>query len=215
MDSKRGLIELMVEAGVLTFGDFTTKSGRKTPYFVNTGNFTTGAQLAKLGEYYADRIYSALGDDFDALFGPAYKGIPLVAAASAALFTKYGVNKPYFFNRKEAKDHGEGGLFVGAKPESGMRVAIIEDVTTAGTIIRETQEIFKSVGGLTITALYVSADRQERGTGDKTALDELRDDFGINIYPIITASEVIDSLEPGDPYRAKMLDYLAQYGPKI
>ena len=214
MSYKKDFTEFMIASGVLLFGDFVTKSGRNTPYFINTGNYRTGAQIAALGDFYARNVAES-GEEFDILYGPAYKGIPLVTTTAAALWRNHGIDKPYFFNRKEAKDHGEGGLFVGAKPEPGMRVAIIEDVSTAGTAIRETMELFESVGGLTITALYVSADRQERGTGDKTALDELRDDYGINIYPIITASEVIASLSDDDPYRAKMLDYLAEYGPNI
>ena len=213
MDWKKDFIEFMMASNVLLFGDFVTKSGRNTPYFINTGNYRTGAQIATLGDFYALNVAES-GEEYDILYGPAYKGIPLVTTTAAALWKNHGIDKPYFFNRKEAKDHGEGGLFVGAKPEPGMRVAIIEDVSTAGTIIRETLEIFKSVGGLTITALYVSADRQERGTGDKTALDELRENYGINIYPIITAGEIINSLPENDPYRAKMLEYLAQYGAK-
>ena len=212
MSYKKDFTEFMIASGVLLFGDFVTKSGRNTPYFINTGNYRTGAQIAALSDFYARNVAES-GEEFDILYGPAYKGIPLVTTTAAALWRNHGIDKPYFFNRKESKDHGEGGLFVGAKPEPGMRVAIIEDVTTAGTAIRETMELFESVGGLTITALYVSADRQERGTGDKTALDELRDDYGINIYPIITASEVIASLSDDNPYRAKMLDYLAEYGP--
>ena len=214
MSYKKDFTEFMIASGVLLFGDFITKSGRNTPYFINTGNYRTGAQIAALGDFYARNVAES-GEEFDILYGPAYKGIPLVTTTAAALWRNHGIDKPYFFNRKEAKDHGEGGIFVGAVPQPGMRVAIIEDVTTAGTIIRETKEIFKSVGNLTITALYVSADRQERGTGDKTALDELRDDYGINIHPIITAGEIIDSLAENDPYRAKMLAYLAQYGPKV
>lgn len=214
MSTKKEFTDFMIASGVLLFGDFVTKSGRNTPYFVNTGNYRTGAQIAALGDFYARNVADSK-EEFDILYGPAYKGIPLVTVTAAALYKNHGVDKPYFFNRKEVKDHGEGGIFVGAKPEPGMRVAIIEDVTTAGTVVRETQELFKTLEGVRITALYVSVDRQERGTGRKTALDELRDACGINIYPIITAREIIASLSGDDPYRAKMLSYLAEYGPQI
>lgn len=221
MDRKSELIELMVRAGVLTFGDFTTKSGRKTPYFVNTGNFKTGAQMAALGDLYARTIYEDYGTDFDALYGPAYKGIPLAAAAAASLYRLYGVDKPYFFNRKEAKDHGEGGSLIGYKPKDGDRVVIVEDVVTAGTAVRESAELLGSIADLKLAALIVSIDRRERGQGSKAALDELEDEFGLKVCPIATVYDVIDKLHGrevdgrvliDDDMKSKMEAYLAEYG---
>lgn len=221
MDRKSELIELMVRAGVLTFGDFTTKSGRKTPYFVNTGNFKTGAQMASLGDLYARTIYEDFGTDFDALYGPAYKGIPLAAAAAASLYRLYGVDKPYFFNRKEAKDHGEGGSLIGYKPKDGDRIVIVEDVVTAGTAVRESAELLGSIADLKLAALIVSIDRRERGQGSKAALDELEDEFGLKVCPIATVYDVIDKLHGrevdgrvliDDGMKSKMEAYLAEYG---
>ena len=211
MDIKKDFIEFMTGAGVLTFGDFTAKSGRKTPYFVNTGNYKTGAQIARLGDYYAQCIQNS-GEEFDALFGPAYKGIPLAVSAAASLYRDFGKDVPYFFNRKEAKDHGEGGALVGYKPKDGDKIAIIEDVVTAGTAVRESIELLSQVADVKITALYVSVDRMERGTGDLSALDELREAHGIKVYPIITVKEIIASLPVGDERAARMNAYLAQYG---
>ena len=211
MNSKAAFTEFMMGAGVLTFGDFTTKSGRKTPYFINAGKYCTGEQLATLGDFYAAMIADS-GEQFDILFGPAYKGIPLAAVTAAALYKNHGINVEYAFNRKEAKDHGEGGTIVGATPKNGARIAIIEDVTSAGTSVRETQEIMKAFGDITINALFVSVDRMERGTGDVSALDELREEYGINVYPIITAREIIEALPDTDERAAKMEGYLAQYG---
>lgn len=221
MDRKSELIELMVRADVLTFGDFTTKSGRKTPYFVNTGNFKTGAQMASLGDLYARTIYEDFGTDFDALYGPAYKGIPLAAAAAASLYRLYGVDKPYFFNRKEAKDHGEGGSLIGYKPKDGDRIVIVEDVVTAGTAVRESAELLGSIADLKLAALIVSIDRRERGQGSKAALDELEDEFGLKVCPIATVYDVIDKLHGrevdgrvliDDGMKSKMEAYLAEYG---
>ena len=145
MTYQEEFITFMVRAGVLTFGDFTTKSGRRTPYFINTGNYKTGAQAAKLGDYYAACIQQNLPDGVDCLFGPAYKGIPLAVSAAASLYRNYGRDLPYCFNRKEAKDHGEGGVMVGCKPQDGDRVVIVEDVVTAGTAVRESIELFQHV----------------------------------------------------------------------
>ena len=225
MGYKEEFIEFMVRSGVLTFGDFTTKSGRKTPYFINTGNYKTGAQADALGRYYAAAIHDHLGSagGADALFGPAYKGIPLAVTAAAALYREYGEDYPYCFNRKEAKDHGEGGSMVGYKPKDGDRIAIIEDVVTAGTAVRETIALFQNVADVKFTALFVSVDRMERGTGEKSALAELRDDYGIAVFPIVTVREVIAHLHNrpvdgkvyiDDEMKARMEDYLAQYGAK-
>ena len=211
MNSKQGFIDFMASAGVLTFGDFVTKSGRKTPYFVNTGSYKTGMHISTLGDYYAKSVAES-GEQFDALFGPAYKGITLAAATASSLYRNHGVNVPYFFNRKEAKDHGEGGSLVGYMPKDGDRIVIIEDVVTAGTAVRESLELLKAVANVTITALFVSVDRMERGTGERSTLDELRDKFAINVYSIITAQDIIDSLPEGDERIKKMEEYLAQYG---
>ena len=217
---KQEFITFMVRAGVLTFGDFVTKSGRKTPYFVNTGNYRTGSQISALGDYYAACIAHS-GEDFDVLFGPAYKGIPLSVAAASSLYRLHERDVPFCFNRKEVKDHGEGGSLIGYKPQGGERVAVIEDVVTAGTAVRETAALFKQVADVQLTALFVSVDRMERGTGDKTTIDELRDTLGLKVYPIVTVREIIAYLHNreldgqvriNDEIRARMEAYLAEYG---
>ena len=225
MTYQEEFIIFMVRSGVLTFGDFTTKSGRKTPYFINTGNYKTGAQADALGTYYAACIQENLekAGGADVLFGPAYKGIPLVVTAAASLYRNHNADYPYAFNRKEAKDHGEGGNLVGAKIKDGDRIAIIEDVVTAGTAVRETIDLFKTIADVKINALFVSVDRMEKGTGEKSALDELRDDYGINVFPIVTVRQIIDFLHNrpvdgkvyiDDAMKQRMEDYLATYGAK-
>ena len=211
MADKNEFISFMTGAGVLTFGDFVTKSGRKTPYFINTGNYRTGSQISRLGDWYA-RTIAESGEEFDALFGPAYKGIPLAAAAASSLFREYGRDVPYCFNRKEVKDHGEGGGIVGYRPKDGDRIAIVEDVVTAGTAVRESLAFLAGVADVTVTALFVSVDRMERGTGTLSALDELREALGIRVHPIITVRDIIASFPDGDPRRAAMEEYLARYG---
>ena len=211
MADKNEFISFMTGAGVLTFGDFVTKSGRKTPYFINTGNYRTGSQISRLGDWYA-RTIAESGEEFDALFGPAYKGIPLAAAAASSLFREYGRDVPYCFNRKEVKDHGEGGGIVGYRPKDGDRIAIVEDVVTAGTAVRESLAFLAGVADVKVTALFVSVDRMERGTGTLSALDELRESLGIRVHPIITVRDIIASFPDGDPRRAAMEEYLAQYG---
>lgn len=221
MTYQENFITFMVQSGVLTFGDFVTKSGRKTPYFINTGNYKTGAQAAQLGDYYAACIQEHLPDGIDCLFGPAYKGIPLAVAAASSLYRNYQRDLPYCFNRKEVKDHGEGGSMVGYKPQDGDRVVIVEDVVTAGTAVRESLELFQALGSMQVTALMVSVDRMERGTKDCSTLDELRADHGIAVYPIVTVREIIAFLHNhpidgkvyiDDTMRARMEDYLAEYG---
>lgn len=213
MGGKKDFIGFMMDAGVLTFGEFTTKSGRKTPYFINTGNYKTGAQISALGDYYADCIIQS-GEHVDALFGPAYKGIPLSVAAAASLYRNHGLDIPYCFNRKEIKDHGEGGGIVGYQPKAGDRLAIIEDVVTAGTAVRESIALLSQVAPVKIGALFVSVDRMERGAGALSALDELRETLGIKVYPIITVRDIIETLPAGDERKAKMEGYLAEYGVK-
>ena len=218
---KKELIELMVRSGVLIFGDFTTKSGRKTPYFVNTGNFKTGAQLDKLGALYAAKINQVVGDEFDMLFGPAYKGIPLACAAAIHLSGEFGIDKPYCFNRKEEKDHGEGGAIVGYAPKDRDRVVITEDVITAGTAVRETIDLFKTVAAVEFKAIIISVDRREKGTGDKSALDEIEQNFGIKVHPIVTVYDIIEYLYNNpvdgkiyidDNIKSMMEQYLGVYG---
>ena len=218
---KEAFITFMVRSGVLTFGDFTTKSGRRTPYFINTGNYKTGAQASQLGDYYAACIQKHFPDGVDCLFGPAYKGIPLAVSAAASLYRNYGRDLPYCFNRKEAKDHGEGGVMVGCKPQDGDRVVIVEDVVTAGTAVRESIELFQHVADVKMRALIVSVDRMERGTRECSTLDELREDYGIAVYPIVTVREIIAFLHNreldgrvyiDDEMKGRMEAYLEQYG---
>lgn len=223
MNYKEAFITFMVRSGVLTFGDFTTKSGRKTPYFINTGNYKTGAQAARLGDYYAACIQENFPEGIDCLFGPAYKGIPLAVSAAASLYRNYDRDLPYCFNRKEAKDHGEGGSMVGYKPQQGDRVAIVEDVVTAGTAVRESIALFQKVANVKMAALFVSVDRMERGTRACSTLDELREDYGIAVCPIVTVREIIAFLYNreidgavliDDAMKARMEAYLAEYGPR-
>ncbi|HMA66024.1 MAG: orotate phosphoribosyltransferase [Fibrobacterota bacterium] len=191
---KQQFIEFMVRSGVLTFGDFVTKSGRKTPFFINTGNYKTGAQLVKLGQYYAESVVNNLGAQFNVLFGPAYKGIPLAVSTSMILSDKFNQDVAFCFNRKEAKDHGEGGTLIGHKLKNGDRVLIIEDVTTAGTSVRESIPMLKAIADVTIARLVVSVDRMERGTGTKGALAELKDEFNIPAFSIVSLAEIIEHL---------------------
>ena len=212
-ESKREFIEFMTEAEVLRFGDFVTKSGRNTPYFVNTGNFRTGKQIAILGKFYAKLVKETIGEDFDCMFGPAYKGIPLAASAASALYNEYGIDKPYFFNRKEEKDHGEGGSLVGYKPQDGDRVIIIEDVITAGTAIRETMPILKNAADVSVKDMFISVNRCEVGQNpNKTSVMEVMEDFGINVHSIITARDIYEYLkEKNSQYIGLMEEYMSKY----
>lgn len=214
-EKKKEFIEFMMDSEVLRFGDFVTKSGRNTPYFVNTGNFKTGRQLATLGKFYAALIKEACSEDFDCMFGPAYKGIPLAANAAAALYNEYGIDKPYFFNRKEEKDHGEGGSLVGYKPQSGDRVIIIEDVITAGTAVRETMPILKGAADVEVNDMFISVNRCEIGQNPKkTTIMEVMEDFGINVHAIITVKDIYDYLEQNGSYGdilKKMKEYMDTY----
>ncbi len=215
MTYKESFIKFMTECGVLTFGDFTLKSGRKAPYFVNTGNYKTGAQLAKLGEYYAECIKKN-NVEAETLFGPAYKGIPLAVACSIALYNKYDIDVNYCFDRKEAKDHGEGGVIVGKKLTDGEKVVIIEDVITAGTAIRQVLPILKANADVDITGMIISVDRMEKGKGELSAVQEVKNEFGISIYPIVTINDIIDAIRngiiEGREYLDKMIEYRKTYG---
>ncbi len=209
--AKKEFIEFMMSADVLRFGEFTTKSGRLSPYFVNTGNYKTGAQIATLGKFYAQCIMDNCGDNFDAMFGPAYKGIPLVTTAAGSLARDFNVDKPYFFNRKEAKDHGEGGSLVGYKPQDGDRIIIIEDVITAGTAVRETVPVLQAVAKVSIPDMFISVNRCEVGQhAGKTAVMEVKEEFGINVHAIITVADIHEYLKEKPEY-ASVLSLMEQY----
>ena len=201
---KQEFIEFMIDCDVLKFGDFVTKSGRKTPFFVNTGFYRTGTQLRRLGQYYARAIKEAFGMEFDVLFGPAYKGIPLTVAASMAISEIYGVDVRYCSNRKEVKDHGDKGILLGSPLGDGDKVVIIEDVTTAGTSIGETMPILKAQGQVKPLGLVVSVDRMERGRGDKGALQEIAEQYGLQTTAIVTMEEVVSHLH-NRPYKGKVI----------
>ena len=220
---KEDFVKFMVRSGVLLFGDFTTKSGRKTPFFVNTGFYRTGAQLRKLGAYYAEAIHNTFGLDFDVLFGPAYKGIPLSVAATIAISEKYDTDIRYCSNRKEVKDHGDKGILLGSPINDGDKVVIIEDVTTAGTSIEETLPIIKAQGDVNPVGLVVSVDRMERGQGAKSALSEIEEKYGLKTTAIVTMAEVVEHLYNreykgkiiiDDKLKAAIDAYYEQYGVK-
>lgn len=190
---KIDFIEFMIDSGVLTFGDFTTKSGRKTPFFINAGNYRTGKQLKKLGHFYAQAIQENY-NDFDILFGPAYKGIPLSVTTAMALSDLYDKDVSFCSNRKEMKDHGDKGILLGSKLSDGQKVLIIEDVTTAGTSIYETMPILKSQADVSVIGLIISVDRMEKGKGTTSALTELKEAFKMKTCAIVTMEEVVEHL---------------------
>lgn len=220
---KKEFIEFMVDSNVLRFGDFVTKSGRKTPFFINTGFYRTGSQLRKLGQYYAKAIEEKFGTDFDVLFGPAYKGIPLSVAASMAINEFYGKDVRYCSNRKEEKDHGDTGILLGSPMQDGDRIVMIEDVTTSGKSIRETMPIIKAQGNVNVLGLVVSVNRMERGTGEKSALEEIEETYGMKTTAIVTMEEVVEHLY-NKLYKGKIIiddtikkaidAYYEQYGVK-
>ena len=219
---KEEFIEFMVESNVLKFGDFTLKSGRKSPFFMNAGAYVTGSQLRRLGQYYAKAIHDHYGDDFDVLFGPAYKGIPLSVATTIAFSELYGKEIRYCSNRKEIKDHGDTGILLGSKIKDGDRIVIIEDVTTSGKSIEETFPIIQAQGKVEILGLMVSLNRMERGKGDKmTALDEIRETYGFKTGAIVTMEDVVEKLYNkecqgkiiiDDAMKASIDAYYEQYG---
>ena len=211
---KREFIEFLQNAGVLKFGDFTAKSGRKIPYFINAGEIKTGENIAKLGEFYAKAYLDKVGNKQTALYGPAYKGISIAVATSVAL-AKEGLNLPFFFNRKEVKDHGEGGMFVGYKPKAGDEIVIVEDVITAGTAIRETMEIMKGVEGAKVVACFVMVDRKEKGQGEKGAMVEIEEEFGFPVYSVVDVYDIIEYLEEDEANAenvARIKKYREVYG---
>lgn len=220
---KQEFIEFMVESEVLKFGDFTLKSGRKSPFYMNAGAYVTGGQLRRLGKYYAMAIKEAYGTDFDILFGPAYKGIPLAVATVAAFDELYKKEIKYCSNRKEIKDHGDAGILLGSNVKSGDRVVIIEDVTTSGKSIEETFPILKSMGDVNVIGMMVSLDRRERGKGEISALQEVSELYGFPTGAIVTMTEVIEYLYNravlgrviiDDEIKGRIDEYYGQYGVK-
>jgi len=218
---KSEFIQFMVDSKVLKFGDFTLKSGRKSPFFMNAGSYVTGTQLMKLGEYYAKAIHDRYGDDFDVLFGPAYKGIPLSVATTIAYSKLYGKEIRYCSNRKEVKDHGDAGILLGSNLKDGDRVVVMEDVTTSGKSMEETIPIVRAQADVTIVGLMVSLNRQERGKGDKGALDEIKELYGFETEAIVSMDEVVEylynreidgSVLIDDGMKEKIDAYYAQYG---
>jgi len=206
---KREFIAFLESAGVLKFGDFTAKSGRKIPYFINAGDIKTGEQIAKLGEFYATSYLEQVGNKKAVLYGPAYKGIPIAVSASVAL-AKRGLDLPFFFNRKEEKDHGEGGVFVGYLPKEGEEIVIVEDVITAGTAIRESLENMKSLKGVKIAAVFVMVDRKEKGKTELSAMAELEKEYGFPVYSVVDVYDIIEYLEE-DAGNAENVDRIKKY----
>ena len=191
---KREFIQFLESAGGLKFGDFTAKSGRKIPYFINAGEIKTGDQIRKLGEFYAKAYFEKLGDKKAVLYGPAYKGIPIAVSVAVAL-SESGLDVPFFFNRKEEKDHGEGGVFVGYKPQPGEEIVIVEDVVTAGTAIRESMAILSKIEGTKVAATFVMVDRKEKGQTDKSAIAEVGEEYGFPVYSVVDVYDIIEYLE--------------------
>ncbi len=212
---KQRFIKFMVENEVLLFGEFTLKSGRKAPYFMNAGKYRTGSQIMQLGEYYAE-CYLEHKLNVKTLVGPAYKGIPLAVATAIALAKNHGVDVGFCFDRKEVKDHGEGGMFVGQQLLEGDKVAIIEDVMTSGKALREILPKLEAEANVDVEAMIISVDRQEKGTGEKSAVQEALDNFGVKVYSIVTVQDIIEAIEAGviegKEYLPAMRAYLKEYG---
>lgn len=218
MTYKQEFIKFMTECGVLTFGEFTLKSGRKAPYFINCGNYKTGAQLARLGEFYAECIKDN-NIPVETLFGPAYKGIPLAVSATVALYNKFGIDVAYTFDRKEVKDHGEGGMFVGKTLSDNEKVVIIDDVMTSGKALKESVPKLKGAAEVDITGMVITVDRMEKGlNSDLSAVQEAYNEFGIKVYSIVNMEDIIDAIREGivdgKEYLDAMLAYREQYGVK-
>ncbi|MBP5192517.1 MAG: orotate phosphoribosyltransferase [Eubacterium sp.] len=215
---QKEFVDFMLDCEVLRFGDFTLKSGRKSPFFMNAGLYITGSQLEKLGEYYAKAIHNTYGDDFDVIFGPSYKGIPIGVATVMAYSRLFGKEVRYCSNRKEAKDHGDVGILLGSPIKDGDRIVVVEDVTTSGKSMEETIPIVKAQGDVKIIGLMVSLNRCERGKGDKGALDEIKDLYGFETSAIVSMNEVIDYLVEkkviDDELKSRLDAYYAEYGVK-
>lgn len=206
---KREFIEFLQSAGVLKFGDFTAKSGRKIPYFINAGDIKTGSQICRLGEFYARAYLEKVGKKRTVLYGPAYKGIPIAVSVASAL-SREDLDVPFFFNRKEEKDHGEGGVFVGYVPKAGEEVVIVEDVITAGTAIRESMENLKHLEGMKIAAVFVMVDRKEKGRTEMSAMAELEQEYGFPVYSVVDVYDIIEFLEE-DPANAENVARIRNY----
>ena len=215
---KKEFIEFLLETNALKFGDFTLKSGRKSPFFMNAGLYITGSQLTRLGEFYAKAIHNTYGDDFDVIFGPAYKGIPISVATTMAYSRLFGKEVRYCSNRKEAKDHGDAGILLGSPIKDGDRVVVVEDVTTSGKSMEETIPIVKAQGDVEIIGLMVSLNRCERGKGDKSALEEIKDIYGFETNAIVSMNEIIDYLVEkkaiDDELLGRLNAYYDEYGVK-
>ncbi len=212
---KREFIQFLEGAGVLKFGDFTAKSGRKIPYFINAGDIKTGEQIQKLGEFYAKAYFEKVGNKKTVLYGPAYKGIPIAVSVAVAL-AKNGLDVPFFFNRKEEKDHGEGGVFVGYTPKDGEEIVIVEDVITAGTAIRESMSILSSLDSK-VAAVFVMVDRKEKGKTDKSAMAEVGEEYGFPVYSVVDVYDIIEYLEEDEANREnveRIKNYLKINGAK-
>ena len=215
---KQEFVDFMLESNVLRFGDFTLKSGRKSPFFMNAGLYITGSQLTRLGEFYAKAIHNTYGDDFDVIFGPAYKGIPISVATTMAYSRLFGKEVRYCSNRKEAKDHGDAGILLGSPIKDGDRVVVVEDVTTSGKSMEETIPIVRAQGDVTIVGLMVSLNRCERGKDDKSALEEIKDLYGFETNAIVSMNEIIDYLVEkkviDDELLGRLNAYYDEYGVK-
>ncbi len=215
---QKEFVDFMLDCNVLRFGDFTLKSGRKSPFFMNAGLYVTGSQLEKLGEYYAKAIHDRYGDDFDVIFGPAYKGIPIGVATVMAYSRLFGKEVRYCSNRKEAKDHGDAGILLGSPIKDGDRIVVVEDVTTSGKSMEETIPIVKAQGDVKIIGLMVSLNRCERGKGDKGALEEIKDLYGFETAAIVSMNEIVDYLVErnviDDELKSRIDAYYDEYGIK-
>lgn len=219
-DYKEKFIDFLVKSGALTFGDFITKSGRKTPYFINTGNFNTGSKIAQLGYFYAAHIQKTNFGKIDTIFGPAYKGVPLCVSTAAALYQDFNTETGFTFNRKEAKEHGDGGSLVGTKLENGTRIIIVEDVITAGTTLKEVVPLIQSFGDIEIVGVVIAVDRMERGSGNLSAVSEAERSLGLKVYPLATITEIVKYLSSDNnsgfiltsDLKTRIQDYLDQYG---
>ena len=214
---KREFIQFLEGAGVLKFGDFIAKSGRRIPYFINAGEIKTGDQVAKLGEFYAKAYMDKVGKRKTVLYGPAYKGISIAVSAAVAL-SKNGLDVPFFFNRKEVKDHGEGGVFVGYVPTAGEEVVIVEDVITAGTAIRESMDILSHLEGVKVAATFVMVDRKEKGKGEKSAMAEVGEEFGFPVHSVVDVYDIIEYLSENPAHAEnveRIKNYLAVNGAKV
>ncbi|HON16266.1 MAG TPA: orotate phosphoribosyltransferase [Spirochaetota bacterium] len=220
-DYKKEFIEFLLDMKSLKFGEFTLKSGRLSPYFLNTGMLYTGESVNKLGKFYASAIKDNIAQDFNVIFGPAYKGIPLAIATVNSLFSDFNINVSYSFNRKEAKDHGDMGLIVGKPLGADDKVILVDDVITAGTAVKESMEILRNNGNPSLIAVIVSVDRMEKGTGEKSAIGELRDSTGIEFFPIVNILDIMEFLRDetnclkyniDKNMLGKMEDYRSKYG---